>query len=96
MPGGCTLANHGVGDSYGPNDRGCCSDDLASCQDRPDIGMGCWAGGYGQATVRSSHTGSSPIAMGDATVRMVTDGTTQQIFYYMNSRNDGNTFEANW
>ena len=46
LPGVSYTANHAVGDAYGPNDTGCCSDDLAYCTDRPDIAMGCWGGGW--------------------------------------------------
>jgi hypothetical protein len=91
LPGGSTLANHGVGDSFGPNDAGCCSDDLAGCEDRWQNGqrMGCWNGGYGQATARAVHPGGVLVAFGDGSIRTVRDGTSQQIWFYLNSRNDG-------
>jgi prepilin-type N-terminal cleavage/methylation domain-containing protein len=95
MPGASTLANHGVGDSYGPNDTGCCSDDLASCQDRPDIAMGCWSGGWGQATERSAHTNTVLVAMGDASVRSFRSGISQYQWYLINSRNDGRVWSDN-
>jgi len=88
-PGGSTFANHGVGDSYGPNDTGCCSDDLAGCTDATNIAMGCWSGGYGQATARSAHTGQVLATMGDASVRGFRNGINQQTWYQINSRNDG-------
>src|SRR5262249_39062795 len=50
MPACSTMANHGVGDSYGPNDTGCCSDDVTGCTDNWQDRMGCWSGGYGQGT----------------------------------------------
>jgi len=89
MPGGCTTANDGVGDSYGPNDTGCCSDDVAGCTDRADIAMGCWSGGYGQATARSQHTGQVLCAMGDGSVRGFRNGINQFQWYLLSSRNDG-------
>jgi len=92
MPGCSTTANHGVGDSYGPNDTGCCSDDVLGCNDRPDIAMGCWSGGYGQGTGRSAHTGQTLAAMGDGSVRGFRNGINQQLWYYINSSNDGNTW----
>jgi prepilin-type N-terminal cleavage/methylation domain-containing protein len=95
LPGGSTMANHGVGDSFGPNDTGCCSDDLAGCSDRPDIAMGCWSGGYGQATARSAHSGVVIAAMADASVRNFRNGITQQIWYYINSSNDGRIWQDN-
>jgi len=89
LPGGSTFANHGIGDSYGPNDTGCCSDDLSGCVDRPDIAMGCWNGGYGQATARSSHSGQVLVAMGDRSVRGFRNGVQQNVWFLINSRNDG-------
>jgi hypothetical protein len=94
MPGGNTTANDGVGDSFGPNDTGCCSDDLASCQDRPDIRMGCWSGGYGQATARAKHGGGVLCGMGDGSVRTFRDGINQQVWYQLSSRDDGQPFPA--
>jgi prepilin-type N-terminal cleavage/methylation domain-containing protein len=96
MPGCATIANHAVGDSYGPNDTGCCSDDLAGCNDRPDIRMGCWNGGYGQGTARSQHTGVTPVCLADGTVRMVRDGIDMLTWAKMNMRNDGQTFSYDW
>jgi len=94
-PGGSTLANHGVGDSYGPNDTGCCSDDVLGCNDRPDIAMGCWGGGYGQATERSAHSNTVLCAMGDASVRSFRSGIAQNIWFVINSRNDGQIWTDN-
>jgi hypothetical protein len=96
MPGGATIANHGVGDSYGPNDSGCCSDDLAGCVDRPDIRMGCWNGGYGQATARSAHTSITPVCLADGTVRMIRDGIDMPTWIKMTMRNDNQTFSYDW
>jgi prepilin-type N-terminal cleavage/methylation domain-containing protein len=89
MPACSVMANHGVGDSYGPNDTGCCSDDVLGCTDRPDIAMGCWSGGYGQGTARSQHTGQVLCTMGDASVRGFRNGISQYQWYILNSRNDG-------
>jgi prepilin-type N-terminal cleavage/methylation domain-containing protein len=93
MPACSTMANHGVGDSYGPNDTGCCSDDVLGCTDHSGVGqaMGCWSGGYGQGTARSEHPGMVLVAWGDARVASVRNGTSQQIWYWLNSRNDGQT-----
>jgi len=92
MPACSTTANHGVGDSYGPNDTGCCSDDVSGCEDRPQQAMGCWSGGYGQGTARSAHPGQVLAAMGDGSVRGFRSGISQQVWYYINSSNDGNTW----
>jgi prepilin-type N-terminal cleavage/methylation domain-containing protein len=92
---GSTTANHAVGDCYGPNDTGCCSDDLAGCSDRPDIRMGCWNGGYGQAGSRANHSTVVLAAMGDASVRAFKNGISQQTWYQINSSNDGNVWNDN-
>jgi prepilin-type N-terminal cleavage/methylation domain-containing protein len=89
---GQTTMNSGVGDSFGPNDTGCCSDDITGCSDRPDIAMGCWNGGYGQLTARSSHSGQVLAGMGDGSVRSFRNGIQQNVWFLINSRNDG----ANW
>lgn len=96
LPGGSTLANHAWGDSNGPNDTNGNSDDVSGCSDRPDIRMGCWGSGYGQATARSEHTSVTPIALGDGSVRMVNDGVDRRIWAQMNSRNDGLPYSYNW
>jgi prepilin-type N-terminal cleavage/methylation domain-containing protein len=95
MPACSTTANHGVGDSYGPNDTGCCSDDVLGCTDDPGHAMGCWSGGYGQGTGRSQHPGMVLATMGDGSVRGFRNGINQQLWYYINSSNDGNTWNAN-
>jgi len=88
-PGGSYLAAAAIGDSYGPNDTGCCSDDVRGCNDRPDIAMGCWNGDYGQGSSRSAHTGGVLCAMGDASVKFIKSAITQQQWYYMLSRCHG-------
>jgi len=92
MPGCSYTANHAVGDAYGPNDTGCCSDDLAACTDRPDIAMGCWNGGWGQGEARSAHTGQVIAAMCDGSVRTFRSSVSQQTWYWINSANDGQTW----
>src|SRR5262249_24279883 len=91
MPACSTMANHGVGDSYGPNDTGCCSDDVTGCTANWQDRMGCWSGGYGQGTSRAQHTDFVLVAWGDARVSNVRDGTSQQSWFWLNSTNDGNT-----
>jgi len=84
-----------AGDCYGPNDTGCCSDDVVGCSDRPDIAMGCWSGGYGQATARSPHTGIVLACMGDASVKNIRNTVTINNWFFMLSANDGQTWTDN-
>jgi len=85
------TAGNAIGDCYTPNDTGCCSDDVAGCNDRPDIAMGCWSGGYGQTQARSQHSGVVLAAMGDASVRNIRNSISQTTWYWLISRNDGQT-----
>jgi prepilin-type N-terminal cleavage/methylation domain-containing protein len=52
MIGASIIHGCPTGDCHGPNDRGSLSDDVAGCTDRPEIGMGCFRGQYGQANAR--------------------------------------------
>jgi prepilin-type N-terminal cleavage/methylation domain-containing protein len=92
LPGGNYTGNHAVGDANGPNDTGCCSDDLTGCDDRWDIAMGCWNGGYGQGEARAAHTSGVLAGMGDGSVRGVKSGINKRVWYIMNSRNDAQTW----
>jgi len=89
MYGASVTGNCPQGDCYGPNDGGCCSDDVVGCTDRPDVRMGCWNGGYGQATARSPHSGIVICCMGDATVRNIRDTISVNNWFFLLSRNDG-------
>ena len=90
-----TTFGNAVGDCYTPNDTGCCSDDVAGCSDRPDIAMGCWSGGYNQIQARSQHSGLVLAAMGDGSVRGITNSIPQATWYKMISRNDGQVYTDN-
>ena len=87
--GGSYTAGNAIGDCKTPNDRGCCSDDLIGCLDRPDIAMGCWNGGWGQSQARASHSGGVNTLMGDGSVRFVRDSIDTRTWFLMLSRNDG-------
>jgi len=78
-----------IGDCYGPNDRGCCADDVTGCTDDPTNAMGCWNGGYGQANARSQHTGVVISAFGDGSVRTVTNSVDTNTWFYLLSSIDG-------
>jgi len=89
VPGGSYTANTPLGDCYTPNDTGCCSDDVAGCNDRPDIAMGCWSGDYGQANARAQHPGGVNTGMGDGSVRFIRNTIDIRTWFLMLSRNDG-------
>jgi len=82
--GGCPI-----GDCYGPNDTGGNSDDIIGCTNRPDIQMGCWGSGTGQANARAAHAGVVVAGMGDGSVRNVRNAVTTNIWFFMQSAIDG-------
>jgi prepilin-type N-terminal cleavage/methylation domain-containing protein len=96
LPGCTYTANCPNGDCNGPNDRGCCSDDVVFCDDRPDLAMGCWSNAAGnQANARSAHPGVVLATMGDASVRPVNNAIARRTWYQMLSRADGSVWSDN-
>ncbi len=88
MSGGCPSALWGHGSRYdanGPNTPHMESDDIAACDDvrsavggaakLQQMGMPCASGNRAnyQQTARSSHTGGVYVALGDGSVRMISD-----------------------
>jgi len=92
MPGASITVANAVGDCYTPNDTNSNSDDIGGCTDRPDIAMGCWGNGTGQAQARAAHSQGVVTAFGDGSVRFISNSVPQQTWYLMNSRNDGSTW----
>jgi len=92
LPGGSVTVGHAVGDCYNPNDRNDNADDVAGCTNRSDIAMGCWNGGYGQGQARSEHTGGVNAGFADGSIRFVSDSVSTDVWYMMNSRDDGLTW----
>ena len=95
MVGASITAANAVGDCYTPNDTNSNSDDVLNCTDRPDIQMGCWGSGYGQAQARAAHSGMVIAAMGDGSVRNIKSSITEATWYYMLSRDDGVAWSDN-
>ena len=85
--GGCPT-----GDCYGPNDSGCCSDDVHNCSDRSDLHMGCWNGGWGQGNLRSGHSGGGNAALCDGHVAFIANGINVSTYFFLMSKNDGQSF----
>src|SRR5439155_7323224 len=101
-PGASLTSCHACGDCYTPNDGGCCSDDLAGCVDAYlgssyNDRMGCWSGNYGQGGARSEHNSKGMViaCYADGSVRNVQNSITQDVWYYMNGRNDGVSYTYN-
>jgi prepilin-type N-terminal cleavage/methylation domain-containing protein len=95
MPGCSTHANSPNGDCWGPNHPNDGSDDVLGCSSQPNIAMGCWNGGYGQATSRSQHPGGVVVGWGDGTVRFVSNSVSNDTWGRMISRSDGLTWTDN-
>jgi prepilin-type N-terminal cleavage/methylation domain-containing protein len=93
--GASYTGNCPQGDCYGPNDTGSNSDDVVGCTNAPQFQMGCWNGGYGQATARSPHPGGVMAGMGDGTVRFVRSSIDMNTWFFMLSRADGQSYNAN-
>jgi prepilin-type N-terminal cleavage/methylation domain-containing protein/prepilin-type processing-associated H-X9-DG protein len=93
--GSSFSGGNAIGDCYTPNDTGCCSDDITGCVDRPDIAMGCWSGGFGQGQARAAHPSGVNALMGDGSVRFVRSTIDARTWFWMISRNDGQTLSAN-
>ena len=81
MVGGSITSNNACGDCYTPNDTNSGSDDVYGCTDRPDISMGCWNQGYGQAQARAAHTSCVIACFADGSVRTISNGIQQQSWY---------------
>jgi prepilin-type N-terminal cleavage/methylation domain-containing protein len=95
IPGASSVALTPQGDCLGPNHAPDGSDDVLGCDSKPNMQMGCWNGGDGQATSRSQHTGGVVSAMGDGTVRFVRDSVSVTNWYFMLSSRDGQVWTDN-
>jgi prepilin-type N-terminal cleavage/methylation domain-containing protein/prepilin-type processing-associated H-X9-DG protein len=95
LVGASHTGGNAIGDCYTPNDTGCCSDDVRGCTDRPDIAMGCWNGNFGQGQARAAHPSGVNALMGDGSVRFVRSTIDARTWFWMISRNDGQTLSGN-
>jgi prepilin-type N-terminal cleavage/methylation domain-containing protein/prepilin-type processing-associated H-X9-DG protein len=90
FPGASVICGQSSWDDTLPNTTEDNSDDCEGCINDPRGGMGAWPGcPFQQANARSRHTGGVNVAMGDASVRFVRNSISKDVWFYMNSRDDG-------
>jgi type II secretory pathway pseudopilin PulG len=92
-------SNWGTGDCLGINEgtpSHCCGDDVWSntSVDQPQLGMGCWSGGDGQAGPKSMHVGGVHALLGDGSVRFVSQNLNGIIMEYIIAISDGNAVSS--
>ncbi len=93
--GASIMAGAGRTDTPYPNANISGGDDILGCTDnwnQPD-GMGCcsWCNNW-QVTARSRHTGGLSLGFGDGSVRFATNSVSQQVWFFLHSTNDGQSF----
>ncbi len=92
-PGGSVVTGHTSWDCRLPNTTEDQADDCEGCINDAAGGMGACVGcPFQQAQARGKHTGGVEVAMADGSVRFVRNEVTYANWWYMNSRNDGNTW----
>jgi prepilin-type N-terminal cleavage/methylation domain-containing protein/prepilin-type processing-associated H-X9-DG protein len=89
--GASVTAGCPQGDCFGPNDSGNNSDDITNCTNHPELNMGCWNGGFGQANARGAHTGGVNAGFGDGSVHFVRNSIDTNTWFYLLSSADGQT-----
>ncbi len=93
FPGASVICACYSWDCVTPNDHSDNSDDTEGGIDDANDGMGNWQTcPFQQAQARSMHGTGVNCAMADCSVRFVSDDTPQNIWWYMNARDDGNAY----
>jgi prepilin-type N-terminal cleavage/methylation domain-containing protein len=87
--GASISAGNGRIDTPTPNVSLSGWDDIQGCQDNPAIGMGCCGCNSWQVTAKSRHSGGVVTGLADGSVRFVSNGVSQQTWFKLHSRNDG-------
>lgn len=87
--GASISAGNGRIDTPTPNVSFSGWDDIQGCQDRPDLGMGCCGCNSWQVTAKSRHSGGVQVGLSDGSVRFIANGISQQTWFKLHSRNDG-------
>jgi prepilin-type processing-associated H-X9-DG protein len=98
LAGSSTLNAHADGDDIQPNwnnNGGDCADDINSAPSLPAQNLSNWTScNSNQATARSRHTGGVNVALGDGSVRFVTNSISQQTWWIVNAANDGQAISS--
>jgi prepilin-type N-terminal cleavage/methylation domain-containing protein/prepilin-type processing-associated H-X9-DG protein len=87
--GASISAGNGRIDTPTPNVSDSGYDDVQNCQDNPAIGMGCCGCMSWQVSAKSRHPGGVMTGFADGSVRFVSNGVSQQTWFLLHSRNDG-------
>jgi len=102
VAGASIVTANSIGDSIGPNDRLAESDDIEQCTQfwTPDLGpvrqMGCSQGDWynWQAQSRSMHPDGVLVALCDGSVQYIHDHVDMQVWFNLNSSQDGEFVEG--
>jgi len=90
FPGASVVCANYTWDCTNPNDTNDNADDCQGCLNDPTRGMGAWQPcPFQQAQTRGRHSGGVMVAMCDGSVRFVRNTTTQQNWWRMHARDDG-------
>ena len=90
LPGSSLTAGNADGDCVTPNDKMPLSDDVKDGTADPEIGMGaCTSCNNNQGQARSLHASGVNCAMGDGSVRFVSNSISQQSWWIVLGSNDG-------
>jgi prepilin-type processing-associated H-X9-DG protein len=87
--GASISAGNGRIDTPTPNIGQSGDDDVQGCQDNPGIGMGCCGCNSWQVTAKSKHAGGVQVGFADGSVRFVPNSVSQQTWFMLHSRDDG-------
>jgi len=94
--GSSSLGQYALGDDVLINATNSGADDVQGCSDQPPW-LGCCSGcNSNQQTLRSRHTSGANVALGDGTVRFVTNSLSQTTYFQAGSANDGMVLGSNW
>ena len=96
MAGASISAGNGRIDTPTPNVSQSGWDDIQGCEDNPAIGMGCCGCNSWQVTAKSKHTGGVLTGLADGSVRFVRNSVSQQTWFLLHSRNDGQSLGSNF